>query len=121
MPKQPALPHKTHQLTLQGGAIPSGGMKSNKAPPVKAQSSLTKQGHRFGEKVDAKMKVADWNAACETFTNLMKVKMSQLELLRSGLSGKVVTGTRSEQQSFSRSLRSFKAGSTIEEYTSETN
>ena len=42
----------------------------------------------------------------------LKVKMSQSEFLRSALSGKVVTGTtRSEQGSFSKFLRSFKAGS----------
>ena len=57
---------KTHQLTLRG-AIPRGGTKFNKAPPVKARASLIKRGRKLGEKVHAKMKVADWYAACETF------------------------------------------------------
>ena len=41
----------------------------------------------------------------------LKVKMGQSEFLRSPLSGNVLTGTRSEQGSFGKKLRSFKSGS----------
>ena len=91
--------------------IPRQGTKVSKAPPVKARrASIVKQGQKKGNHVPFKLTVGYWYVACETYMNL-KVKMGQSEFLRSPLSGNVLTGTRSEQGSFGKKLRSFKSGS----------
>ena len=100
------------QTTVIQATMPRQGTGTNsKARPAKARASLGKRGRKKGVTCPPlRLTVADWYAACETYTNL-KVKMGQSEFLRSPLSGIVLTGTRSEQGSFSKKLRIFQSGS----------
>ena len=100
------------QSTVIQATMPRQGRGTNsKARPAKARGSLVKRGRKKGDtQPPLRLTVADWYAACETYTNL-KVKMGQSEFLRSPLSGNVLTGTRSEQGSFSKKLRIFQSGS----------
>jgi hypothetical protein len=101
------------QKSLENPAMVRASPSPCQTSPRKrnAPAAGKKRGPKGG-KIEAKHTQQDWYTVCETYRNLSRTSnsMSQVAFLRSPLSGDLFTGTRSEQCSFGRMLKSFDSG-----------
>mmetsp|Transcript_23025 Transcript_23025/g.26482 ORF Transcript_23025/g.26482 Transcript_23025/m.26482 type:complete len:421 (+) Transcript_23025:54-1316(+) len=68
-----------------------------------------KRGAKLGAKVDNSKTAHDWHTVCDLFRKRTS-NQSQAAFLKSNLSGDLFSGSRSEQQTFGRKLKSFDSG-----------